>query len=408
MTPRSGGSRLPSWVPGEEDRLLDFALGSRLDGGGFGWLDHDGSIRSEQPMHTYVNARMTYVFAIAALRGRDDLLPMVDHGLAALAGPLRDPVHGGWLPTATQPGHTPSQTKATYDHAFVMLAAAAALAAGRPPAAALLEDVSDVIMRRLWSVQEGLAIDVCDRAWSCVEPYRGGNAHMHLVEAFLATADVTGDRTWGDRALGIAERLVHAHAEECQWRLPEHFDSAWKVVPDYHQDRPEDPFRPYGSTVGHWLEWARLLVHLHLQLADRAQPWLLRTAQGLLEAAAEQGWGVDGAPGLVYTVDADGRPVVRARMHWVHAEAMAAASVVGRVTDSEAARDWLPVWADFVRGHFLDPVHGSWHHELGPDNQPASRTWQGKPDIYHAYQAVVLMQVRPASSLIASLTPKGR
>lgn len=405
MTEPGDDGPVPRWVAAEEDHLLQFAAGSRLVGGGFGWLDEGGAPLPEEPIHTYVNARMTYVFSVAVLRGRDDLIPLIDDGLAALTGPLRDRVHGGWFPTAPRAGHTPS-TKVAYDHAFVLLAGAAAAAVGRPQAAAVLEDAMDVILRRFWSVERGLSIDVCDRAWGSVEPYRGANANMHLVEAFLATADATGDHTWRDRAMGIAQRLVHDQAEVCRWRLPEHFDQEWRIVPEYNKGSPADPFRPYGSTVGHWLEWARLLVHLHL--ADRSQPWLIPTAEGLLKAAADQGWGTDGAPGLVYTVDADGRPVVRARMHWVHAEAMAAASVLGRVTGSPTARDWLPIWTDFVRDHFLDPVHGSWHHELGPDNLPSSRTWQGKPDTYHAYQAMVLMQVPPATSLIAALaSPSG-
>lgn len=405
MMQRSDDLAAPSWAAAQEGHLLDFAAGSRLAGGGFGWLGDGGETLPDEPLHTYVNARMTYVFSVAALRGRNDLLPLVDHGLAALRRPLRDPIHGGWFPSAPHAGHTPTQ-KTTYDHAFVLLASAAATAAGRPSAAALLEEVGDVILGRLWSAEQGLAVDSCDRGWRHVEPYRGANANMHLVEAFLATADATGDRVWRDRALGIAERLVHTHAEPSRWRLPEHFDSDWQVLPEHNRDRPADPFRPYGSTVGHWLEWARLLVQLHLAGAPR--PWLIPTAEALLAAAADQGWGVDGAPGLVYTVDADGRPVVRTRMHWVHAEAIAAASMLGRVTGNPAALSWLPIWADFVRDHFLDQVGGSWHHELSPDNRPASGTWRGKPDIYHAYQSVVLMQAPPAGSLILATTPGGR
>jgi mannose/cellobiose epimerase-like protein (N-acyl-D-glucosamine 2-epimerase family) len=41
---------------------------------------------------------------------------------------------------------------------------------------------------------------------------------------------------------------------------------------------------------------------------------------------------------------------------------------------------------------------GSWHHELDPDNRPASAIWPGKPDVYHAYQAVLLTLLPPRAA----------
>jgi sulfoquinovose isomerase len=35
---------------------------------------------------------------------------------------------------------------------------------------------------------------------------------MHAVEAFLAASQVAGDELWAQRALRIAERLVHHEA----------------------------------------------------------------------------------------------------------------------------------------------------------------------------------------------------
>mgnify|MGYP002653979251 CR=1 FL=1 len=42
------------------------------------------------------------------------------------------------------------------------------------------------------------------------EDYRGINAAMHTVEAYLATADVTGDLTWAD---AVADGRVTASGE---------------------------------------------------------------------------------------------------------------------------------------------------------------------------------------------------
>ena len=72
-----------------------------------------------------------------------------------------------------------------------------------------------------------------------------------------------------------------------------------------NRDRPDDQFQPYGATVGHGLEWSRLLLHLEASLADPPD-WLLPAAEALFDRAVADGWAVDGADGFVYTTDWDG------------------------------------------------------------------------------------------------------
>ncbi|MFP3682127.1 sugar isomerase, partial [Pseudomonas sp. SIMBA_041] len=43
------------------------------------------------------------------------------------------------------------------------------------------------------------------------------------------------------------------------------------------------------------------------------------------------------------------------------------------------------------------------HHELGPDNQPSARIWGGKPDLYHAWQAVLIPRLPLAPSMASAL-----
>ena len=126
--------------------------------------------------------------------------------------------------------------------------------------------------------------------------------------------------------------LAPAH----DWRLPEHFTPDWTPLLDYNEDRPADPFRPAGATVGHWLEWARLSLHLRAGLGDVAPSWLLEHAVALVEAAIREGWSVDGTDGFVYTVGFDGTPMVRQRMHWVLTEAVAVAAAL-HTADRRAA-----------------------------------------------------------------------
>jgi sulfoquinovose isomerase len=396
---------LPShlaWLDAEGARLLDFARRAALPSGGFGWLDERGRPREDRGVETWITARMTHVFAVADLRGVPGAGPLADHGVAALRGPLRDHDHDGWFGAIDRSGHPTDAAKSGYQHAFVVLAASSAVSAGRPGAQGLLADALGVVARRFWRDDEEACVESWDRAWTTCEAYRGANSNMHFVEAFLAAADVTRDDTWRRRALAVATRLIHGHARANDWRLPEHYDEAWRPLLGYNADRPADPFRPYGSTIGHWLEWSRLLVSLDAALAE-APAWLVADARRLFDRAVKEGWSVDGAPGFVYTVDWTGRPVNRARMHWVVAEGIAAAAaLLRRCGDSEYDR-WYREWWDAAGTWFVDRDGGSWWHELAPDNIPASGTWAGKPDVYHAYQATLLPQLSPAPTLATAL-----
>jgi mannose/cellobiose epimerase-like protein (N-acyl-D-glucosamine 2-epimerase family) len=228
---------------------------------------------------------------------------------------------------------------------------------------------------------------------------------MHGVEASLAAADALSDadpdRTAALRgqALRTTERVVHGWARERNWRLPEHFTADWTPLPDYNRDKPADPFRPYGVTVGHQFEWARLALHVRA-VADDPPAWLRDDAVALF-GAATRGWAADGRMGFPYTLDWDDRPVVGARMHWVICEAVAAAGVLGEVTGDPRYRELARRWREHGEQQFADPSTGSWHHELTPDGDVATGTWAGQPDVYHLAQ-MLLLDGRPVRGSVAA------
>lgn len=393
-----------AWLDAEGERLLDFAEGAGTAATGFAWLDDDGRPEPDQGPQLWITARMTHVFALASLRGRPGAGRLVDHGLAALTGAFRDAEHGGWYSALTPAGEPASTGKAAYDHAFVVLAAASATAAGRAGAAELLQEALTVVEEHFWRPDEGRCAESWDRDWTTPEPYRGANSNMHMTEAFLTVAAVTGDTRWLDRALSIAERLVHRATRENGWRLPEHFDAEWRPLPDYNAERKNDKFRPYGSTPGHWLEWSRLLLHLEAALRDAGQPapdWLPEAARSLFAAAVDVGWAPDGQPGFVYTLDWADRPVVASRLHWVLTEAIGAAAVLRERTGEPQYERWYRTFWDEAVARYTDRGRGSWVHELPVGDTPP--VWSGKPDVYHAYQAVLLPQLPLAPVLAGGL-----
>jgi mannose/cellobiose epimerase-like protein (N-acyl-D-glucosamine 2-epimerase family) len=373
----------------ERDRLWTFARRSVRPEGGFGWLDTHGEVRADQPVHTWITCRMTHVAALEALAGRADAEAVLDHGVEALELLLRDGEHDGWFPAVGPNGPTPKEKRA-YDHAFVLLAATSAVAAGHPRAEDLLDDARSVFARRFWSDDENMVVDTWDASWSTLEPYRGLNANMHAVEAMLAIHDVTGEEAWLEAATAVVERAVHGFARWQQWLLPEHYDASWRPVLEYNRDHPADPFRPFGATVGHLFEWSRLALHLHTALGDDAPSWLLSDARHLFQRAIQVGWAVDGREGFVYTTDFNGIAVVTTRLHWVLAEAIAAAWAMWTVTGERSYLQWYAHWWEHAERYYLDRDLGSWHHALDQQNRPTTTLWRGKPDVYHAYQAVLL------------------
>ncbi len=383
----------------EYDRLTGFGSALAHPAGGAAWLDDTGRPDLARGVLTWITCRMLHVHALATLTGRPGSRELAQQLLDGLAGPLRDAEHDGWFHRLDAAGHPDRSEKSCYDHAFVLLGTSSAVLAGLDGAEDLLAAASTVFLDRFWDEDAGRCRDAWSADWSRLDPYRGLNANMHAVEAMLAVADATDDPSWRERATRVVE-LVLALADRYDARLPEHFDETWTPLPDVNADRPADPFKPYGATVGHGLEWSRLLLTLDAVAPDER---LLPTAQALFDRAVADGWYVDGEPGFVYTTDWSGTPVVRDRMHWVLAEALAAAAALHARTGEQAYATRFREWWDHAEAVFVDRAQGSWHHQLDAHNRPAAGVWPGKPDLYHAVQATLLPRLPLAPTLARAI-----
>jgi len=391
----------PTYRAAQRRDLLRFMAASRHPLG-FGWLRDDRTLEPGRPVELWISCRMTHVACLGVLAAEppapdgpalSELRDLAEHGVRSLTGPFADAEHGGWF-SAVGPDGVVDAAKAAYAHAFVVLAASSAVVAEVPGAETLLDEALRIQLEHFWDDSEGLVVEKWDRAWGEPEPYRGVNAVMHTVEAYLAAGDATGDPVWRERAGRMAARVA-GWAAGNDWRIPEHFDPSWSPLPDFNRDHPADPFRPYGATIGHGLEWARLLIQVDAGHAE--------SAAALFARAVTDGWSVDGADGFVYTTDWAGSPVVRERMHWVIAEAVNAASTLERVTGEQRYVEDAARWWAYAERHLVDHERGSWHHELDPHNRPSAVVWSGKPDVYHAYQAALLPDVPLVPSFATAL-----
>ena len=192
---------LPShrrWLAGHFGQLLAFGRRTAYPGGGAAWLDDTGAPWLEQGVHTWITCRTAHVYSLGALLGIPGSRPIAQAAVDGLTGTLRDAASGGWFTQRNADGSTPDE-KAAYSHAFVMLAASSATVAGLSGAASLLTEATGVFLQRFWDEDAGRVVDSWDRTFTSLDSYRGLNANMHTVEAFLAVADVTGERVWLER-----------------------------------------------------------------------------------------------------------------------------------------------------------------------------------------------------------------
>ena len=113
-------------------------------------------------------------------------------------------------------------------------------------------------------------------------------------------------------------------------------------------------------------------------------------AENLFNRAVGDAWNVDGEPGIVYTTDWDGNPVVHDRMHWTLAEAINSSAVLYRVTQDEDYKEYYSEFMSYLDETVMDHDKGSWFHQLDEHNKLKGTVWPGKSDLYHALQAMII------------------
>ena len=125
----------------EAKSLIEFARGSEIINGGFGYLNSRGQVDTDQPRQTYVQCRMIQVFGLTHVMDLQNSSRLIKHGVDALNDLFFDYRSSGFYNAIDLSGKPLGNSKLGYDHMFVLLAAVTANAAGIDGASKLLQRV---------------------------------------------------------------------------------------------------------------------------------------------------------------------------------------------------------------------------------------------------------------------------
>ncbi len=241
---QAAASRLENWIK-DQALPLWLARGISPEGGHYERLDVTGAVDLAANPRVRVQARQAFFFASAYVRGWcPQGLAVAEHTLAFVNQHAAHP-NGGFTHLMNPQWQVIDSKQDLYDHAFFLLANAWCYrASGKAQYLQAAEQLVAYLDAQFASVKGGWREG--DYDYSC----RRQNPHMHLLEAFLALYDASGDGKWLARA-GEIFGLFQAHFYDAPRKvLLEFFAEDWSRLSDARGEQIEP---------GHMMEWVWLL-----------------------------------------------------------------------------------------------------------------------------------------------------
>ncbi len=296
-----------------------------------------------------VVARQTYVFSKAAQYGIPRAKEAVALGLDFLRGPARLG-DGGFAWRFDLDNRPIDLTRDLYDHAFVLLAFAAAAEVTDPDQVrAEAVALADYIVAQFPHPGGGYSNGIPATA------PRRQNPHMHIFEALLAASSAFGDKCFFNCARDVAVLFLDRFFQEREGALPEYFDEELM------------PLRDVGRFMiepGHHYEWIWLL-HWYKRIAAAvgmpAEPNLTQAADSLFEFAER--YGVDPASGLVANgLWSDGKVADGGFRLWPQTERLKAVAL--------CRPDRAPFAVEAIAKHLAGAPPGLWIERMDAGRRP--------------------------------------
>ncbi len=358
--------RVRSWL---FDEALPYWAARGLDdinGGVVERLHLDGSLKPDNYKRLRVLARQIYVFSHAQTlgwKGDVDVLSLINH--LDLKGWLPE---GGFIHLFNRDGTIKDDTRDCYDQAFVLLGLAWNFrVTGDEHSRRIANKTLDFIDDRLKDNIHGGYHENLNRP-----SLRGSNCHMHLLEAFLAWNEMTGEERFLERASEIVELFQTHFFDADTWTLTEFFEEDWSLT-----------CGPNARIVmpGHHFEWIWLLV----KYSGQAKQDLLPECRKLLAFA--QTFGINPKTGMVYDgVDKDGLPVDTNSRCWPQTEALKAYIALHQ-SGLPGFDERIDLAVELLFNRFLTGVpKGAWMDQFDSNGKPIADTIPAST-FYHVFAA---------------------
>ena len=318
-------------------------------GGVFDALRFDGTPAKQMPKRMRVQARQAFSFCTAVKHGwTGDGLALADQIFEFLFAHYWH-ADGGFMFTVERDGTPHDQRRESYEQAFALLALAAAY--DLKPDSHYLEWAEKILnfLDRLADPQAG-GFQESDTA----SLPRRQNPHMHLLEAFLALYEATGEMVYLERAERIFTLFETYFLESASGTLSEYFDENFQPAPNHLGDVIEP---------GHHFEWIWLLEKFSRHSGEPVSG-----AQDALFTFATQ-YGVDNASNLAFDeVSRSGQIKLHTKRLWPQTEYIKALMSFYRRTGDQAYVDKAGHVAAALNRHYFDVGRGLWRDKLEADN----------------------------------------
>lgn len=321
-----------------------------------------------------VQARQIYVYSHAGLLGLDP----AGAGRAARGVEFMTAHYwheaGGWIFSVGADGAPVERRRDLYEQAFALFALAWAHRA--TGAAGILDWVArtvefldteraDTVGGGYWEVEP-------ERRHQKDPPPRQQNPHMHLLEAWLALHEATGETEYLARATDLVGLFEARFVDRETGALAEFFADDWTPAPGAAGDIVEP---------GHLYEWAWLLARY-----GRAAGRDMSAMSAPLYRFAER-HGID-ADGLAFDrVSRAGSVLIDTKRLWVQTEALKASAARYEAAGETADAARVEVLLDRLFALYLDEATGHWRDRLARDGTCRMDTAPAS-SFYHVFLAL--------------------
>jgi cellobiose epimerase len=376
------GNILPFWM----DHVVDYQ-----NGGFYGRVDNDLTVRNEIERSAVLNARILWTFAAAyKAYGQPEYESMARAAYDALRRSFRDPEYGGVYWSVNAEGRPVNDRKHVYAQAFTIYGLAEYVrATGNRDALEWAHELLAMVESYTHDDGYGGNVECRARDWSSLDDMRLSdkeppavktmNTLLHLMEAYTNLRRVSENPLLQERHAALiqlfAERVLDA--EEHRFHL--FFDTDWRPLPDH--------ISPGHDIEGSWLLVEAAEVSGRPDLLAVTKEMAVRMAEAVLQT------GLDDEGFVIYEAGTHRDP---ARHWWPQAEGVVGFYNAGQLTGQQRFEHAsLRLW-ELIEQFFVDRHYGEWFKIVRPDgtpdlSQPKTGPWECP---YHNSRACLEMLAR--------------